>query len=157
MHIDRPPTILMMTYQAIGVLKYDAADPFDGREAISAMRFLRWGVATTHRGNIPKNDKAENFYEPQALSGIRGLLAVVPDPGDGMVQHPPMGMRAAMTMIRSGGAIQGLARWAARGVRLHFAACLTKTPIKSGRERGGGEVRPQSGRSEREAACVRYM
>lgn len=45
-----------------------------------------------------------------------------------MVQHPPMGMRAAMMMmIRGGGAIQGL-RWAARCVCLRFVACLTKTP-----------------------------
>lgn len=45
-----------------------------------------------------------------------------------MVQHPPMGMPAAMMMmIRGGGAIQGM-RWAARGVRLHFVACLSKTP-----------------------------
>ncbi|KAJ5849760.1 hypothetical protein N7455_009616 [Penicillium solitum] len=45
------------------------------------MHFLRRGVATTHRGNILKNDEAEDFYEPQALSGIRGLLAVMPDRG----------------------------------------------------------------------------
>ncbi|OQD98172.1 hypothetical protein PENSOL_c010G00726 [Penicillium solitum] len=35
MRMDRPPTILMMTYQATGVLKYDAADPFNDRSNFS--------------------------------------------------------------------------------------------------------------------------
>lgn len=35
MRMDWPPTILMMTYQATGVLKYDAADPFNDRSNFS--------------------------------------------------------------------------------------------------------------------------
>lgn len=40
--------------------------------------FSEVGVAITYRGNIPENDEAEDFYKPQALSGIRGLLGVIP-------------------------------------------------------------------------------
>ncbi|KAJ5604069.1 hypothetical protein N7537_007025 [Penicillium hordei] len=81
MHIDPPPTILIM----------------------------RWGVATTHRGNIPKNDETEDFYEPQALSRIRGLLAVVPDRGDEDGSTSPDGNAGGDDDDTgwSGGAIQG--------------------------------------------------
>ncbi|KAJ5418238.1 uncharacterized protein N7487_001788 [Penicillium crustosum] len=122
MHIDWPPKILMMIYQATGVLNYDAADPFDDRSKFSDA-FSEVGVATSHRRNILENDEAEGFHEPQALLGIRGLLAVMSDRGyeDGSIS----------TDGNAGGDDDDDTgwRWTARCALLRFVAYLTKTPI----------------------------